>query len=269
MFGFDTAGSLAEETHDPRRRAPRAILTALAAGGGAGLILLLLSFMAAPNLRDPKVASQGLPYIVGTLLGSGFGKAMMVFVVISTAAGALAIQTATIRFVFAMARDGKLPFSKRLSHVNPKTHTPITATVGVAVFVALILIATANQPKIFTVLTSVSVVLVYIAYAMSLAAQLRSRRLQPGASRKVLGQFSLGRWGLPINIVALLFLIAGAVNFVWPRPQIYGAGAYRWGGAIFVLATVGGGLVYRRFRHVPVAAELSEHQVAEDANPVI
>ena len=265
MFGFDTAGSLAEETHDPRRRAPRAILTALAAGGGGGLILLLLSLMAASDLHDPKVASQGLPYIVQTLLGAGIGKAMLVFVVISTAAGALAIQTATIRFVFAMARDGKLPFSKRLSHVNPKTHTPVTATVGVAVLVALILIATARQPQIFTVLTSVSVVLVYIAYAMALAAHLRSRRVQDGVLKKVPGHFSLGRWGLAINIAALLFLILGAINFVWPRPQIYGAGAYRWGGVIFVAATLGGGLIYRRFRHAPVATELSEHQIVDKA----
>ena len=32
MYGFDTAGSLAEETDDPRRRAPRAILGS--PGGG-------------------------------------------------------------------------------------------------------------------------------------------------------------------------------------------------------------------------------------------
>ena len=36
MYGFDTAGSLAEETDDPRRRAPRAILVALASVGVAG-----------------------------------------------------------------------------------------------------------------------------------------------------------------------------------------------------------------------------------------
>ena len=36
MYGFDTAGSLAEETHDPRRHAPPAIIRALAAAGIAG-----------------------------------------------------------------------------------------------------------------------------------------------------------------------------------------------------------------------------------------
>ena len=34
FYGFDTAGSLAEETIEPRKRAPRAILQAL---GSAGL----------------------------------------------------------------------------------------------------------------------------------------------------------------------------------------------------------------------------------------
>ncbi|MCW2598691.1 MAG: amino acid permease [Frankiales bacterium] len=264
MFGFDTAGSLAEETRDPRRRAPRAILNALAAGGGAGAILLLVALMAAPNLRDPKVASQGLPYIVQALLGSGIGKGMLVFVVISTAAGALAIQTATIRFIFAMARDGKLPFGKQLGHVNPKTHTPVAATLVVGIAVALILVATARQPKIFTVITSVSVVLIYLAYAMSLAAQLRNRRRDSGPSTKEAGHFSLGRWGMPINVVGLLFLSLGAINFVWPRPQIYGAGAYRWGGVIFVSLTVLCGLMYRVFWHAPTDAALSEHRIAAD-----
>ena len=34
MYGFDTAGTLAEETDDPRRRAPRAILQASLAAVG-------------------------------------------------------------------------------------------------------------------------------------------------------------------------------------------------------------------------------------------
>ena len=69
MYGFDTAGSLAEETNDPRRRAPKAILMALGAAGVAGMLLLLFALMAAPNLHNPDVASGGLPYIVKSVLG--------------------------------------------------------------------------------------------------------------------------------------------------------------------------------------------------------
>ena len=37
MYGFDTAGSLAEETDDPRRTAPRAVWRALLTAGIDGL----------------------------------------------------------------------------------------------------------------------------------------------------------------------------------------------------------------------------------------
>src|SRR5262249_36392970 len=43
MYGFDTAGSLAEETTEPRKKAPWAILQALAAAGLAGGFLLLFA----------------------------------------------------------------------------------------------------------------------------------------------------------------------------------------------------------------------------------
>ena len=50
MYGFDTAGTLAEETNDPRRRAPWAILRALAAAGLAGGLLIVAGLLA---VRDP------------------------------------------------------------------------------------------------------------------------------------------------------------------------------------------------------------------------
>ena len=42
FYGFDTAGSLAEETHEPRRHAPRAIIRAITAAFVAGGLLMLV-----------------------------------------------------------------------------------------------------------------------------------------------------------------------------------------------------------------------------------
>ena len=52
MYGFDTAGTLAEETNDPRRAAPPAILRALAAAGFIGGALLLLAMMDVKSVTD-------------------------------------------------------------------------------------------------------------------------------------------------------------------------------------------------------------------------
>src|SRR6476620_8562412 len=57
LYGFDTAGTLAEETHDPRKKAPRAILQALLSAGFAGLLVLLLALMAAPDLGNPDLGN--------------------------------------------------------------------------------------------------------------------------------------------------------------------------------------------------------------------
>src|SRR5262245_40810129 len=66
MYGFDTAGSLAEETRDPRRKAPWAILQALAAAAGAGALLLLFGMMAVSDIHADALSSPsgGLGFIV-------------------------------------------------------------------------------------------------------------------------------------------------------------------------------------------------------------
>ena len=46
MYGFDTASSLGEESHNPRKNAPRAILRALIASFVIGGLILLLAMMA-------------------------------------------------------------------------------------------------------------------------------------------------------------------------------------------------------------------------------
>ena len=53
MYGFDSAGSLAEETDDPRKRAPRAILQALATAGTMGFLLILFGTMAVSDELYP------------------------------------------------------------------------------------------------------------------------------------------------------------------------------------------------------------------------
>ncbi len=68
LYGFDTAGTLAEETGQPRRRAPRAILQALGAAAVTGALLILFGILAVsdparpgagPDQRRPLVPREG------------------------------------------------------------------------------------------------------------------------------------------------------------------------------------------------------------------
>src|SRR5579864_4618758 len=57
MYGFDTAGTLGEETNDPRRAAPPALLRALAAAAFLGACLLLLAMTDVRSLTDPNIGA--------------------------------------------------------------------------------------------------------------------------------------------------------------------------------------------------------------------
>ncbi len=79
LYGFDTAGCLAEETVHPRKRAPRAILQALAAAGAAGFLLMFVALLSAK--RFDTVGVTGLPGLVKDVLGETLGSVFLIDVV--------------------------------------------------------------------------------------------------------------------------------------------------------------------------------------------
>ena len=105
------------------------------------------------------------------------GKVFLICIVIAVTVCSLAVHTAAIRLTFAMARDNALPFGERLARVNPDTQTPITPAVVIGVIAALILVVNIGQPKIFTVLTSIAVIMIYLAYLMVTVPLLMKRLL--------------------------------------------------------------------------------------------
>jgi hypothetical protein len=162
MYGFDTAGSLGEETVDPRRTAPTAILRAIIASFVIGGLILLFGILAAPDLADPALGTTagGLQLIVLQALGS--------------------------------------------------TYLLVTGPM--------------------------------------LVKRLRGEWPGPDAGRG--GCFSLGRWGLPVNILAVVWGAAMALNLAWPRADVYGE-SFRWIAFIFIglVAALGLAWCFAKGRH--------------------
>lgn len=255
MIGFDSAGEMSEETRAPRRTAPRTILLALAAAGLGGGLLILGALLAAPELTDGRLATEGMSYVLTSTLGDLPGRLLLADVAVAVCVGALAMQTAGARMIFSMARDGVLPCSGRLAAVSPRTgtpHLPALVTGGLAIgFLLVNLLA----PSAFLALETTCIVLVYTAYALVVGAMLR-RRLRglpigTEGERDEHGEplFSLGRWGLPVNVLALLYGVAMTVNLAWPRAAVYDpAGGHwylQWFSLLFLAAALAAGAAYR------------------------
>lgn len=261
MVGFDSAGELSEETKDPRRTAPRAILKALTASGVLGGLLLLAAILAAPSLTNGDLASGGLPYVLTSSLGDTVGKIFLADVTIAVCVCTLAIQTAATRMMFSMSRDRVLPGHGSLARVSPVTGTPILPAVVVGVLAAAILVVNVGEASLFTALTSVCIVMLYGAYLMVTGPML-VRRLR-GQWTPEPGQFSLGRWGVVVNVLAVSYGALQMINLAWPRASVYDPAGGHWWLQYFSLLFVGGALVAGL-----IAYGLHRRELGEDALPV-
>lgn len=247
LVGFDSAGELSEETHNPRKTAPRTILRALVVSGVGGGLILIAALMAAPALGD-EVSKGGLAWIVTSRLGDFWGRVFLVDVVFAAFVCTLAIQTATTRMIFSMSRDEVLPFSARLRKVSSRGGATVNAAVLVGVLATALLLINLGHAGVFTALTSVCIVLLYLAY-LGVTVPMLYRRLngwpkELSAATDESGQplFSLGRWGLPVNVIAVVYGLAMMINLAWPRQSIYdpeGTNPVLQYFALIVLAAVG------------------------------
>ncbi|MCC3328794.1 amino acid permease [Nocardia abscessus] len=251
MVGFDSAGELSEETKNPRRVAPRTILTALAVSALGGGLMLLGALMAAPSLSDGALASDGLAYVLTAKLDSPAGKVLLGCVAVAITVCTLAIQTAGSRLMFSMARDGKLPFAGRLAAVHPRYGTPVLPAVVIGALGIGLLVLNLGNAAIFATLASVCIVTLYLAYLL-VTVPLLVRRFtglpDAGTDARL---FSLGRFGIPVNALAVVWGITMVMNLAWPRAEVYapdGGGWWmRWAALLFVLLVLAVGVVVHRF----------------------
>jgi urea carboxylase system permease len=268
FYGFDTAGSLAEETNNPRKYAPRAIIRAVVAVFVLGALLMLVGMMAVGNINASQLSTVGLPYLVKSTLGSGLGDVFLACSGIAITVCCLAVQTACIRMLFSMARDERLPFGRVIARVSGKSKTPVIPALLTGVLAIGLLLANIGNQRVFTIITSVAIIMFYVPYLMVTGPML-IRRLRRHWPRPEHGEyFSMGRWGLAVNAFAVLYGILMTLNLAWPRGSVYGTDHwyFQWGAFVFTGAIVIiGGLYYGLVQRRKPNGVLAEHRAEAGA----
>jgi L-asparagine transporter-like permease len=77
-------------------------------------------------------------------------------------------------------------------------------------------------PKVFELVTSIAILWANLAYWIVVAVQLKNRIISTRKGINTDAKFSLGKWGLPINILALIWSSFMVINVSWPRTATYG-----------------------------------------------
>jgi amino acid transporter len=241
--GFDGSASLAEETADPRRHAPWGIVLSVAVSGVAGYLLLMAITLAIHTIPEAlhTVDAHGdaVPAVIAVLqksIGARAGNAMAATASIAMWFCGLSGITSSSRSLFALARDGGLPW-KGLASVDRVHKTPAPA-IWTIVGISLAAILASNK---IPIITSVSTVALYVSYGVPVLLGLKAR---PRWTSEAV--WTLGRYGRTLNMIAVGF--AGLICVVLVMPPNENAGYLLLG--IAVAAVLGYSRV-RRTYHGP------------------
>jgi amino acid transporter len=137
FLGFDAVSTLSEETRNPQRTIPRAILLTVLIGG---VIFVAVSFVMqlvhpGGSFEDPSTASYSMSVLVG---GQLFADIINMVVIVGGFASGLAIQASTSRLLYVMGRDGVLP-RRFFGYLHSGLKTPVLnlLLIGAAAMLAL------------------------------------------------------------------------------------------------------------------------------------
>ncbi|WP_320669366.1 APC family permease [Patulibacter defluvii] len=214
FVGFESAGAIAEEVHEPRKALPKAIILALVIIAAVVMFSALGLILAIPDY-GPVLSGQVADPVADTItqaLGAGVTRPLFILFVIGFFASLLALQASASRMVYAFAREGTLPASRTLARLSHGDALPIPAIVLAGVVAGLVL-ATTLVNEVYSTLVNFTSGGFFIAFCFPtlalLVSQLRGR-WQPGG-------FTLGRWSLPLTAIASLWAVFELVNIAWPR----------------------------------------------------
>ena len=219
LYGFDTAGGLAEETINPTREVPRAMLFAIGITAVISAFWLVSMVLAIPDVAKTQAEGTGaIAYIFDAHFPIWVTDTFLVTVCIAIFVCCLAIQAATSRLLFAFGRDKMIPASKFFGYVHPSTKTPLASAIFVAVAAIVVLLYVnlgGSDPFIAIArVTAWATAGTYIAYQMVVFGGLIARAKGWPTGK---AYFNLGKWGWPVNIIAFVYGVFMIINLVWPR----------------------------------------------------
>ncbi|MBI3683181.1 MAG: amino acid permease [Acidobacteria bacterium] len=217
--GFDASAHMAEETEDPRRRAPWGIVLSVGVSGVVGFLLLMALTLAIPDIRGVLSAKDAsgnpVPAAIAILqsgLGQKAGNAVAALASMAMWFCGLATITSASRTLYSLARDHGAPASGWLRGVHARHGTP-----GPAIWVTtLAAMAAMAWSGAIPVVTSLSTVALYVAYLIPIALSLGRENWRSQAV------WNLGRYGRLVNLAAIGYTVLVCVVLVMPPNELAG-----------------------------------------------
>ncbi|KAF2662263.1 amino acid transporter [Lophiostoma macrostomum CBS 122681] len=229
--GTDAASHVAEEMPHPNKRVP-SIMNGSIIIGFFTVFPLFLALMYGMTDMDA-VTSSALPsleifhQVTGSKIAAGFMQAWVLIVYINS----LNAQWVTSgRIVWALARDGGVPFAKYFSHVDEKRVFPLRSTLLAGAFICIYGVIYLASTNAFNSIVTSAVLYLNMSYTIPQAVVVcRGRKILPNC------YMSLGPIvGYFCNIFSIVAVLALIVIYSFPATNPTTLGSMNYSSVVLV-----------------------------------
>ncbi|KAI4254353.1 MAG: hypothetical protein LQ352_003141 [Teloschistes flavicans] len=230
----DATAHMAEEVADAGRSVPIAIVWSYVLNGIMGFILLISYLFAIPSVDDALNDPSTYPFIyafrsaVPTSGVNGLTSVVLILVIASN----ISFNAATSRQTWSFARDRGLPFSDWIGHVSPGKEIPANAVALTCLLSAVLSLINIGSSAAFNAIISLQVVALMFTYCISISCVMYRRIYHPETLPKA--RWSLGSWGLGINVAGLVYAFFAFFWCFWPNATPVDASSFNWAVVMFV-----------------------------------
>ncbi|XP_004497031.1 amino-acid permease BAT1 homolog isoform X4 [Cicer arietinum] len=211
LSGYDASAHMTEETKGADRNGPKGIISAVGISiivGWGYIVGITFAVTDIPYLLSENNDAGG--YAIAEIFyqsfkrryGNGIGGIIcLAIVAVAIFFCGMGTITSNSRMAYAFSRDGAMPFSSLWHKVN-KQDVPIYA-VWLSVFMSFCMALTSLGSIVaFQAMVSIAVIGLYIAYALPIFFRVTLAR-----KHFVAGPFNLGRYGIIIGLVAVIWWV--------------------------------------------------------------
>jgi choline transport protein len=225
---------LAEEIKDASVTLPRAIMASVVLNVTLVFIVIVTVCFTIGDQAEVAATPTFYPFIqmfYNATQSYAGTNVMTAIIIIMFAACAVSEVAAASRQVWAFARDAGLPGHRWLSRVSPGWNIPLPAVTVSLTISALLSLINIGSSVALNAITSLGAIATLLSYYLTIGCLLYRRLTGPELPSR---RWSLGKWGMAINIAALAFLTPLIFFLSWPIFNPVTAVTMNWSSVMLV-----------------------------------
>jgi hypothetical protein len=234
LAGSDATAHMAEEVRDASRYVPISLFWSYFGNSLMATVFLIGFLFAIDDVHAAISHPSGFPflYVFTTALRPAGVNTLTIIVLILVSAANVNFGASTARQTFAFARDRGLPFSTWIARVDDAKGIPSNAVLLSSLIAALLTLINIGSATAFNAIVSLQVVSLMFTYAVSLSCILYRRLAWPESLPSA--RWSLGRWGVVVNVIGLAYVLFACFWSFWPTFATVDAQNFNWAGMLFL-----------------------------------